>query len=69
MAERHLDLANYLPYLLNRVGFAMVESFSADALKGTGLSIDMWRVLAVLAYVQAHHRPGEGIFQRHTDGR
>ena len=45
----HLDLGNYLPYLLNRVGFALVESFTADALKDCGLSIDMWRVLAVLS--------------------
>lgn len=44
-----LELANYLPYLLNRVGFALVESFTADALKGSGLSIDMWRVLAALS--------------------
>jgi DNA-binding MarR family transcriptional regulator len=45
----HLDLGNYLPYLLNRVGFALVESFTATGLKGTGLSIDMWRVLAALS--------------------
>ena len=50
MAERpHLDLGNYLPYLINRVGFALVESFTADALKHNGLSIDMWRVLAALS--------------------
>jgi MarR family transcriptional regulator, organic hydroperoxide resistance regulator len=50
VAERpHLDLGNYLPYLLNRVGFALVESFTADALKDNHLSIDMWRVLAALS--------------------
>ena len=50
MNERNrLDLSNYLPYLLNRVGFALVESFTADALKAHGLSIAMWRVLAALA--------------------
>ena len=50
VAEKlHLDLSNYLPYLLNRVGFALVESFTADALEGHGLSIAMWRVLAALA--------------------
>jgi DNA-binding MarR family transcriptional regulator len=50
VAERnHLDLGNYLPYLLNRVGFALVEHFTADALKAHGLSIDMWRVLAALS--------------------
>jgi DNA-binding MarR family transcriptional regulator len=45
-----LDLANYLPYLLNRVGFALVESFTADALKAHGITIAMWRVLAALAH-------------------
>ena len=50
MTERpHLELGNYLPYLINRVGFALVESFTADALKANGLSIDMWRVLAALS--------------------
>ena len=50
MPERlHLDLGNYLPYLINRVGFALVENFTADALKQQGLSIDMWRVLAALS--------------------
>jgi len=44
-----LDLGNYLPYLLNRVGFALVASFTADALKQHGLSIEMWRVLAALS--------------------
>jgi DNA-binding MarR family transcriptional regulator len=44
----HLDLGNYLPYLINRVGFALVESFSAT-LQPHGLSIDMWRVLAALS--------------------
>ena len=50
MAGRnHLDLGNYLPYLLNRVGFALVESFTADALTSNDLSIAMWRVLAALS--------------------
>jgi DNA-binding MarR family transcriptional regulator len=44
-----LDLSNYLPYLLNRVGFAMVESFTANALNANDLSIAMWRVLAALS--------------------
>jgi DNA-binding MarR family transcriptional regulator len=48
-ARPHLDLANYLPYLINRVGFALVESFTVDALKANGLSIDMWRVLVALS--------------------
>jgi DNA-binding MarR family transcriptional regulator len=45
----YLDLGSYLPYLLNRVGFAMVESFTEDALRQHDLSIDMWRVLAALS--------------------
>ena len=50
MAGRnHLDLGNYLPYLINRVGFALVESFTAGALTSNGLSIAMWRVLAALS--------------------
>jgi MarR family transcriptional regulator, organic hydroperoxide resistance regulator len=47
--HQSLDLDNYLPYLINRVGFALVESFTADALTGAGLSIAMWRVLAALS--------------------
>ena len=50
MTDRpHLDLANYLPYLLNRVGFALVTRFTANALAPHRLSIDMWRVLAALS--------------------
>lgn len=50
MGERSkLDLDNYLPYLINRVGFALVESFAAGALKQHGLTIDMWRVIAALS--------------------
>lgn len=49
MADRsHLDLGNYLPYLINRVGFALVASFSRT-IEPHGLSIDMWRVLAALS--------------------
>jgi DNA-binding MarR family transcriptional regulator len=49
VADRsHLDLGNYLPYLINRVGFALVASFTAT-LEPYGLSIDMWRVLAALS--------------------
>jgi MarR family transcriptional regulator, organic hydroperoxide resistance regulator len=44
-----LDLAEHLPYLINRVGSALVARFSADALAGAHLSIASWRVLAVLS--------------------
>ncbi len=42
----HLDLLDYLPYLINRVGSALVARFSED-LAGTHLSIATWRVLAM----------------------
>lgn len=45
----HLDLGHYLPFLINRVGEALVERFSKDALAAHGLSIGMWRVLAALS--------------------
>jgi DNA-binding MarR family transcriptional regulator len=48
-ARSQLDLGNYLPYLINRVGFALVASFTADALRPHRLTIDMWRVLAALS--------------------
>lgn len=44
-----LDFGNYLPYLVNRVGFALVDNFTRDALAPNDLSIAMWRVLAVLS--------------------
>jgi DNA-binding MarR family transcriptional regulator len=47
-ARPHLELGNYLPYLINRVGFAMVASFT-ETIEPHGLTIDMWRVLAALS--------------------
>jgi DNA-binding MarR family transcriptional regulator len=47
--RNRLELDNYLPYLINRVGFALVENFTSGALKQTGVTIDMWRVLAALS--------------------
>jgi MarR family transcriptional regulator, organic hydroperoxide resistance regulator len=44
-----LDLDNYLPYLVNRVGTIIAEQFGAEALRPRRLTIPMWRVLAVLA--------------------
>ncbi len=50
MAQRpHLDLDNYLPYLINRVGSAIAEIYTGDTLTPLGLSLDMWRVLAALS--------------------
>jgi DNA-binding MarR family transcriptional regulator len=49
--SRHtpLELSEHLPYLINRVGSALVARFSADALADARLSIASWRVLAVLS--------------------
>jgi MarR family transcriptional regulator, organic hydroperoxide resistance regulator len=44
-----LDLGDYLPYLVNRVGTIIAEQFGNEALAPHGLSIAMWRVMAVLA--------------------
>ena len=44
-----LDLGDYLPYLVNRVGTVIADQFGAEALAPHGLSIAMWRVVAVLA--------------------
>jgi len=44
-----LDLGDFLPYLTNRVGMIVAKQFGADALAEHGLSIAMWRVMAVLA--------------------
>ncbi len=50
MAQRpHLDLDNYLPYLINRVGSAIAEIYTGDILAPLGVSLDMWRVLAALS--------------------
>jgi DNA-binding MarR family transcriptional regulator len=43
------DFSEYLPYLINRVGSALVVDFEQAALVRPHLSIAMWRVLAVLS--------------------
>jgi DNA-binding MarR family transcriptional regulator len=45
----HLELDNYLPYLINRVGSAIAETYTADTLAPRGLSLAQWRVLAALS--------------------
>ena len=45
----HLDLDEFLPYLVNRVGMALVASFGEDPLGRHGLSIATWRVLVALS--------------------
>ena len=44
-----LDLGDYLPYLVNRVGTIIAEQFGEEALAPHRLSIAMWRVMAALA--------------------
>jgi len=48
VSER-FDLSERLPYLLNRVGAALV-GFATPGLKRHHLTIPLWRVLAVLAH-------------------
>ena len=45
----HFDFSEYLPYLINRVGSALVVDFERAALARRHLSIAMWRVLAALS--------------------
>jgi DNA-binding MarR family transcriptional regulator len=47
--DAKLDLDNYLPYLVNRVGTIIAEQYGGEALAPYRLSIAMWRIMAVLA--------------------
>jgi DNA-binding MarR family transcriptional regulator len=49
VARADLELSTYLPYLINRVGVALVERFARDGLDSTRLTIGTWRVLAATA--------------------
>lgn len=44
-----LNLSDYLPYLVNRVGTVMADQFGAQTLAPHGVSIAMWRVMAALS--------------------
>jgi DNA-binding MarR family transcriptional regulator len=44
-----LNLGDYLPYLVNRVGTVLADQFGAETLAPHKLSIVMWRVMVVLA--------------------
>jgi len=50
-----LDLANYLPYLLNRAGSRIAADFSR-AVKSYGITLPVWRVLVAL-----HHQNGQRV--------
>src|ERR1700746_3896812 len=49
VSDHPLDFSEYLPYLINRVGWLLVIDFGQNTLARHRLSIAMWRVLAVLA--------------------
>jgi DNA-binding MarR family transcriptional regulator len=51
------DLHDYLPYLLNRVGFTLSDQFSQE-LAADSLTVSMWRVLAVLWHDGPQHMTG-----------
>jgi DNA-binding MarR family transcriptional regulator len=42
------ELSDYLPYLLNRAGARIAQSFEAMTRERHGITLPMWRVLAVL---------------------
>jgi MarR family transcriptional regulator, organic hydroperoxide resistance regulator len=44
-----LQLENYLPYLVNRIGVGLAAHFTSTTLERHHLSIMMWRVLVVLS--------------------
>jgi MarR family transcriptional regulator, organic hydroperoxide resistance regulator len=44
-----LDLSDFLPYLVNRVGTIIADQFGSETLAAHRLSIAMWRVMAALA--------------------
>jgi MarR family transcriptional regulator, organic hydroperoxide resistance regulator len=47
--DSKLNLGDFLPYLVNRVGVIIAEQFGKETLAPYGLSIAMWRVMAVLS--------------------
>ncbi len=51
-----LNLSDFLPYLVNRVGVITAEQFGAETLAPHGLSIAMWRVMAVLSSAGAQRQ-------------
>lgn len=50
------ELSTYLPYLLNRAGSRIADSFSLKLKEDYGVTLAMWRVLASL-----HHRNGQRV--------
>jgi DNA-binding MarR family transcriptional regulator len=44
-----IDLDDYFPYLVNRVGAAIASRFTAETLAQHELTVAMWRVMVVLS--------------------
>ena len=55
---REFDLTHFLPYLLNRAGSRIADSFSVMLRNTYGITLQMWRVLAALQH-QDGQRVGE----------
>jgi len=49
------DLASYLPYLINRAGARLADTFGAE-IEAHGITLPMWRVIAAL-----HHKSGQRV--------
>jgi MarR family transcriptional regulator, organic hydroperoxide resistance regulator len=54
--DSRLNLGDFLPYLVNRVGMIIAEQFGEEALAPHGLSIALWRVMAVLSSAGAQRQ-------------
>jgi MarR family transcriptional regulator, organic hydroperoxide resistance regulator len=54
--DSKLNLSDFLPYLVNRVGMIIAEQFGAETLAPHGLSIALWRVMAVLSSAGAQRQ-------------
>lgn len=54
--DAKLNLSDFLPYLVNRVGVIIAEQFGEETLAPHRISIAMWRVLAVLASAGAQRQ-------------
>ena len=53
---RDFDLTRYLPYLLNRSGTRIADSFSVMLRNSYGVTLQMWRVMAAV-----HHRDAQRV--------
>ena len=54
--DSKLNLGDFLPYLVNRVGMILAEQFGTETLAPPGRCIAMWRVMAVLSSAGAQRQ-------------